>query len=260
MVMVGIQLQSVCVEYPIFGASTKSFKRAFLHVTTGGMLKTYQHHTTIQALRNITLELFPGDRVGLLGHNGSGKTTLLRVLAGIYEPHSGICRVVGSLTAILNLLSGINPEATGYENIRWCSLIHGLSPKDIEQNTKKIAEFSGLGDYLSLPAHTYSAGMLMRLAFSITATFTSDILLLDEVVETGDAAFQELAQMTFNKILERASIVVLSTHNTASILKYCNKLILMSQGQITFFGPVTEGLVVYHKGHTFNQTKASTEV
>src|SRR5262249_55489917 len=161
---------------PIYNVSARSFKKNFLRVATGGNVSQDASDTVVvRSLSDINLSLEHGDRVGLIGHNGSGKSTLLRLLATIYEPTGGDMFVDGNVSAMLDLMSGIESEFTGYENIIMRGATLGLSMKQIREKTAQIVEFTGLGDYLHMPVRTYSSGMMVRLAFAISTSINPDI-------------------------------------------------------------------------------------
>ena len=147
----------------------------------------------MRALDGIDLELKDGDRLGLIGHNGSGKTTLLRVLAGVYPPSGGSASIEGSISSFTDLTLGMDPEATGWENIIFRCAFMGMSFREAKRLSPAIAEFSELGEYLDLPTRTYSTGMFLRLAFAISTSIEPDILIMDEMIAAGDAQFIEKA-------------------------------------------------------------------
>ncbi|HZU37185.1 MAG TPA: ATP-binding cassette domain-containing protein, partial [Gemmataceae bacterium] len=144
----------------------------------------------VNALRNVNLRIEQGDRVGILGHNGAGKSTLLKLLAGIYPPTSGRLMVQGRISSLFDISLGFEPEANGWENISYRSYLQGETPRTLRHKKAAIAEFSELGEFLNMPIRYYSAGMVVRLAFSIATAIDPEILLVDEVLSVGDLAFQ----------------------------------------------------------------------
>jgi ABC-type polysaccharide/polyol phosphate transport system ATPase subunit len=245
--MAKINLQSVSVEYPIYNMSTRSFKKHFLRVATGGTVtEDANQHIVVKALNNISLTLEDGDRVGLIGHNGSGKSTMLRLLAGVYEPSQGDIQINGSISAILDLVSsGTELEFTGYENIILRGTLMGLTKKQIKQRLDDIITLTGLGDYLAMPVRTYSSGMVLRLAFAISTSIQPDILLIDEIFNAGDADFTQKAREKMISLLNQSNIVVMATHSNELIEEFCNKAILLEQGKVKFFGSVNNALELY---------------
>lgn len=245
--MSSIELKSVSVEFPIYGVSSRSLKKQLLRLGTGGKFGDADNSViTVKALENLTLNIDHGDRVGLIGHNGSGKSTLLRVLARIYEPTMGTCHIEGKVSALLDVMLGMDAESTGYENIVLRGIINGLSRKEIQGKKNEIASFTELGDYLSLPVRTYSTGMQLRLAFAIATAVMPEILILDEIVGTGDAVFIEKAEKRFDDMIKASHIVILASHDLNIIEKCCNKVVWLKAGKIEYFGGVTDGIDLYN--------------
>jgi lipopolysaccharide transport system ATP-binding protein len=231
--MSSIILENCSLELPIYGTINRSLKGAVMASATGGRIASASRNVTVvQALKNISLDIRPGDRIGIMGHNGSGKTSLLRMLAGIYEPTAGRIRVQGKVSSFINLGLGMDMEATGAENILLCGLMFGLGFDEIQALSPSIGEFSGLGDFLHMPVRTYSSGMLMRLVFSIVTSVEADILLMDEWLSVGDADFVEHAEERMQKLLDAASILVLATHDEETVQALCNKLVRLAHGEI----------------------------
>ncbi len=231
--MPSITLRNCSLDLPIYGTINRSFKGAIMASATGGRIASASKNVTVvQALKGISLEIRAGDRVGLMGHNGAGKTSLLRVLAGIYEPTAGQIRIEGKVSSFINLGLGIDPEATGNENILLCGLMFGLGFDDIQRLTPSIAEFSGLGDFLDIPVRTYSSGMVMRLIFSIVTSVPAEILVMDEWLSVGDAAFVEKAEARVTALVDQASILVLASHNEEMIHELCNVVVRLEHGEI----------------------------
>lgn len=201
-------------------------------VTGGRVAPTSRNITVVESLKNATFELNSGDKLGLVGHNGAGKTTLLKTLAGVYEPTSGYVQSRGRIANLLDVTMGMDFEGTGVENIRLKGLLHGLGRADIARKIPEIAEFSGLGPYVEMPVRAYSSGMLVRLAFSIATSFDADILLMDEWLGVGDADFNAKAQQRLAEIVQKASILVLASHNKDIISANCNRIIELEHGVV----------------------------
>lgn len=240
-----IQLNSLTIDFPIYHLNARSIRKRFLRLTGGALRKETAHTVIVKALDNITFTLEHGDRVGLIGHNGAGKSTLLRVLAKIYEPSYGSINIEGRVSPLLNVMLGINPESTGYENILVRGLLLGLKKEEIQVKMQEIAEFTELGEYLSVPIRTYSAGMQLRLAFAVATCIKPDILLMDEMIEAGDAAFKKKAEGRLKEFIEQSSIMVLASHSNETIKKLCNKIILLEKGQLKYFGDLEAGFEKY---------------
>ena len=237
--MAYVSAERISVEFPIWNPSRRSLKNAVLRATTGGRLaRETATRVVIQALSDLSFEFSRGDRVGLVGHNGSGKTTLLRVLTGIYEPVRGRLDVTGRVSSLLDLSLGMDHEATGYENIVLRGVLMGLAPSAIEKKVDEIAEFSELGDYLSMPIRTYSSGMLLRLAFAVSTAVAPEILLLDEWLSVGDASFREKAERRLLEMIESSAIVVLASHDVDLIRRFCSRMLRLDHGRVISDEPI----------------------
>ncbi|WP_342228085.1 ABC transporter ATP-binding protein [Rickettsiella endosymbiont of Rhagonycha lignosa] len=241
-----IQLDSLTIDFPIYHLNARSIRKRFLRITGGALRKETEHTVVVKALDSITLTLEHGDRVGLIGHNGAGKSTLLRVLAKIYEPTQGNISIAGKVSPLLNVMLGINPESTGYENILVRGLLLGLSEREIQEKMTEIADFTELGEYLSVPIRTYSAGMQLRLAFAVATCIKPEILLMDEMIEAGDATFKKKAEKRLAEFIEQSSIMVLASHSNETIQRLCNKVALLEKGELRYFGAIEEGFERYN--------------
>jgi ABC-type polysaccharide/polyol phosphate transport system ATPase subunit len=246
--MPSVILEDVYVEFPIYGTQ-RSLRKVFLARATGGLI----HHVAagrdrvvVKALNGVSLRLEQGDRLGLVGHNGAGKSTLLKVIAGVYEPVTGRVLANGKITSCLDLLPGLDPEDTGYENIITSGLLLGMDRDEIESKIPDIEEFTELGEYLALPVRTYSAGMIVRLGFSLATAVDPGVLLMDEGISTGDARFAERASRRLRSFIDRSSILVLASHSDELIRSWCNKAALLAAGRVVQLGEVEEVLSAYH--------------
>lgn len=230
--MAHISAEGICVEFPIWNPSRRSLKNAVLRATTGGRLaRETSTRFIVRALSDLSFEFSRGDRIGLVGRNGSGKTTLLRVLTGIYEPIRGRLEVSGRVSSLLDLSLGMDHEATGLENIVLRGVLMGLSPSAIESKIDEIADFSELGDYLSMPIRTYSSGMLLRLAFAVSTSVAPEILLLDEWLSVGDASFRDKAEGRLVELIESSAIMVLASHDESLIRRFCSRMLRLEHGR-----------------------------
>lgn len=242
--MAFIRLSKVGVSFPIHNADSTSFQ---LHLFNrlGGEVAQHQHATFVRALNGIDLDLQDGDRLGLIGHNGAGKTTLLRVLSGVYDPSEGELECQGQISSFTDIALGMDPEATGYENIIFRSVFLGMTFEEARAHAPAIAEFSELGDYLSLPARTYSSGMFVRLAFAISTAIRPEIMIMDEMIGAGDQAFMAKARKRIDDMLAQASILVIASHDPHIITSFCNRLAWMEHGKIRHIGGVEEVWTMY---------------
>jgi len=248
-----IKLENVILDFPIPQKVKKLENKKNVDQATGGMMGTQTDGKyALRALDNISFTLQPGDKLGLIGHNGAGKTTLLRVMAGLYAPTSGTVTAEGKVTALLNLSFGMDPEATGYENILLRGLYLGMSRAEIKSKTECIADFSELSDFLNLPVRTYSAGMRARLAFAVSMHIDASTVLLDEAIGAGDAAFFQKARQKLDSMVSGATLVFAS-HSNQTIREICNKGLLLEHGKIKAFGDLDEVLNTYEQRTQMNQ-------
>jgi ABC-2 type transport system ATP-binding protein/lipopolysaccharide transport system ATP-binding protein len=244
--MAEISLHDVTVDFPIYDGVSRSLKNRIVTASTGGRISAGSGQATVvKALDQITLAIEHGDRVGLIGHNGAGKTTLLRVLAGIYTPMRGRVRRIGKVAPLFDTGFGMDADATGYENIRLRGLYLGLTKKQIDDRLDEIAAFAELGSFLGMPMRTYSAGMWTRLAFAVSTSIDPEILLLDEQIGAGDAAFMVKATKRLEELIERSGILVLASHSDDAVRRLCNKGVVLEHGRAKFFGPVDEAFEAY---------------
>ena len=247
--MAKITLKQASVVLPIFNSSSRSITNTLVSAATGGVLTAQKGgHISIEALKNLDLEIVSGDRIGIVGHNGSGKSTLLRLLSGIYEPSSGEIDRTGSISSLVDISLGINPESTGRENIFLRGKLMGLSRKEIEEKIDEIIEFSELGDYINLPVRIYSSGMLLRLAFAVSTSITADILIMDEWLSVGDGSFAERASKRLKELVDNSEILVVASHTRSLIEETCNKVVWLEHGVIRKIGPVAELVPEYFGG------------
>lgn len=232
--MAHIRFENVTVQYPIYNAHSMSLRNQLVRIGTGGRLaKESSNVVTITALSGVSFELNEGDTVGLVGHNGSGKTTLLRTMAGIYPPVAGEVQRQGRVSTIIELGSGLDVELSGYENIVRMGMLLGSSHQEMEAAIPDIESFTELGDFLSMPVRTYSSGMIMRLMFAVGTAIRPEILLIDEMFGTGDAAFQEKAHSRMNELISAAKIFVFASHSPDLIKKYCRRVFSLEHGSLT---------------------------
>ena len=243
--MASISLHNASVEIPVFAVGNNSLKTTLLRKAVGGKFAQTGHNLIINAFTDVSLEVRDGERIGLIGQNGAGKTTLLRVLAGVYPPTSGKVQIIGRVSPMFDISLGMSPNSTGLENIRVCGALWGLSRSEIAAGIADIEEFTELGDYLKIPVRTYSTGMLLRLSFAIATLRQPEILLLDEIIGVGDASFMAKAKARLAKIVDRAQILVVSSHSDFIIRDFCEKVIWLDKGGIAAFGPVEDVLAAY---------------
>ncbi|MBC7800888.1 MAG: ABC transporter ATP-binding protein [Gemmatimonadaceae bacterium] len=227
-----VDVHGVHVSFPIYHGNSRSLKRTMFAAASGRLQEDSRHRIVVQALRDVSLSLRAGDRLGLIGGNGAGKTTLLRTLAGIYEPVVGRVHVQGTIGALLDPNLGMNPELTGRENIALRGLYNGLPGPAIRRLEEDVQEFAELAEFLDLPVRFYSSGMVIRLGFALATAIRPQVLLMDEWFLAGDAAFMEKARERLEDMVRGAEILVLSTHSTAIVLEWCTRVIWLDQGRV----------------------------
>jgi lipopolysaccharide transport system ATP-binding protein len=236
-----IKFTDVSVEFPIFNANSRSLTSRFLNIATGGKLDANSNGLVIvRALSDLNFQFSEGDRVGILGHNGAGKSTLLRTLGGIYKPSRGSAVISGSTGSLIDISLGINPEATGRENIYIRGALLGLTKLEIKTQFDSIVEFSELGDFIEMPVRTYSSGMHLRLAFSVSTIVHPEILLMDEWLSVGDESFRTKAENRLKELVRSTKILALATHSRELVESVCNRAIWLEHGQIKMDGPSSE--------------------
>ena len=228
-----ISARDLTVDFPTYTAD-RSLKRTILRATTGGRIESdSKAHISVRALDGLNFEIAAGERIGIYGHNGSGKTTLLRVLTGAYAPTAGYLEVRGRVASLLDISMGMEGDASGWENIVLRGLMMGMRPDEIDARMDVIAEFTGLGQYLDMPLRTYSSGMQVRLAFSVSTVINADVLLLDEWLSVGDAEFQQKATRRLHELIEKSSIMVIASHSQELLKEICTRVFKMGHGKIT---------------------------
>ncbi|HEY1798040.1 MAG TPA: ABC transporter ATP-binding protein [Stellaceae bacterium] len=239
--MAFVRLRGVSVEFPIYSGGSRSLKKLVLSKTTqGNVASDARDRVIVQALTDIDLEVGHGDRLALVGVNGAGKSTLLKVLAGIFEPTRGRMQAEGRVSALLTAQVGLNPEATGRENIITRGMYLDIHPRAMREHVDEIADFTELGYYIDMPVRTYSAGMIIRLCFAVATAFPPEILLMDEWILAGDSNFLQKARKRMETFVAGSSILVLASHAMPLLEEWCNRAVLLDGGRIVASGTVAE--------------------
>ena len=197
------------------------------------------------ALRAVSFELRPSERLGVIGRNGAGKSTLLQILAGTLTPTEGDVAVRGRVSAILELGSGFNPEFTGRENVFLNAALLGLPREAVEQRLDEILAFADIGQFVEQPVKTYSSGMVVRLAFAISTTLDPDVLILDEALAVGDVFFAQKCFRRLDELRSRGTAIVLVTHDVTAVSQFCSSLLVLDQGSAIFQGDPVQGIRLY---------------
>ncbi|MET4807386.1 ABC transporter ATP-binding protein [Limibacillus sp. MBR-115] len=251
-----IRATAVSLDLPLLGDKVQETERGGSRSVGGRLTRLIGSRGQVRALDSISFELNHGDRVGIIGRNGAGKSTLLRLIAGIYQPSAGTLAVEGRLSTLFTNRIGLNERATGRENIRLAGHLLGMSSAQIETLLPEIAAFSELEDFIDLPLRTYSSGMSVRLGFAIATALDPDILLIDEVFGAGDRSFQNKAQERVRRLIEDAGTLVLASHSSALLRRFCSSIIWLDHGELKAFGSTDAVLAEYELSIASKQTTA----
>ena len=235
-----IVLDNVTVDFPIFNATNRSLKNTIMQSATGGRVDFGASETIVRSLDSVTFEVNPGDRVGLVGHNGAGKSTLLRVLSRIYVPTSGKAIITGRVGSLVDISLGIDPEATGRENILLRGVLMGLKRSEVMSRMDEIVEFSELGNFIDMPVRTYSSGMHLRLAFSVSTIIRPEILIMDEWLSVGDERFNKKATERLDNLVEQSKCLIIASHSKELIERVCNRALWFEHGKLIMDGSPNE--------------------
>lgn len=240
-----IKMDHVNMAYPSTLYNTFSIKDAM--IAWAKREKQKKLLKDVQALKDFSLHVKEGERVGVIGHNGAGKSTLLKTIAGIYPIESGTVQTEGQIRALFEISLGFDLESSGRDNILYRGLLLGATPAEMAEKTEEIIRFTDIGDFIDYPVKAYSSGMLVRLAFAVSTCIKGDILLLDEVVGAGDASFMVKARRRIYDLMDQSKLMVFVTHDMATMQEVCNRTILMDHGTIIFDGTPADALKEYQK-------------
>src|SRR5205809_8114175 len=240
-----VSMRGVGKRYKIFQHRRDHLFDAFGFAKVLPWLRT--DHEDFWALREIEFDLRKGDRIGIIGRNGAGKTTLLKLITGKLKPAAGTVEVEGDVNALLDVSGGFHSEFTGRENVRGALTYQGLSNKEIRAAEKEIAEFTDLRKFFDQPFKTYSLGMQARLTFACATVFVPDVLIVDEVLGAGDAAFYRRSTDRMRELMNSGASVLLVSHAMQQIQRFCNEAIWLERGQIVMRGSTTEVVKAYDK-------------
>jgi ABC-2 type transport system ATP-binding protein len=234
-----VRLEQVSLRYRLAQQRVHSFKEYALQMVTGSL-----KYRELWALRDVDLALHGGEVVGIVGRNGAGKSTLLKVIAGVFQPTRGRVSVTGRVSPLLELGTGFDDELTGRENIFLNALLLGRSRREVRDRVDEIVDFAELGDFIDAPLRNYSSGMVARLGFAIATAWEPEILILDEVLSVGDAAFQVKCHQRMQRIRGRTATIIMVSHSRTSVLEECTRCIWLADGQVMADG--TPAVVFEH--------------
>lgn len=247
-----VHLEGVALSYRLAKQRIPSLKEYAIHWMRGAL-----SYEKLWALREVSLTIRKGERVGIVGRNGAGKSTLLKVISRVLKPTQGKAEIRGRLAPILELGTGFDYELTGLENIYLNALLLGRSRREIDERIEWIVEFSGLGDFIRSPIRNYSSGMYARLGFSIATAWLPDILILDEVLTVGDSAFTEKCEARLAEFHDAGTTVLMVSHVAQAVRENCDRCIWLDAGRLRADGPTEEVLDLYaHAGTEPDQRAA----
>jgi ABC-type polysaccharide/polyol phosphate transport system ATPase subunit len=239
---VAINVQELGVKY-----SLRFTRKTTVRQTLTGRMRRRDQDTTFWALREVTFKVVRGESLAVIGPNGAGKSTLLQVLAGIITPSAGVVEVVGHVSSLLTLGAGFDGDLSGRDNIRLAGAFMGLDHRTVDERLPAMVEYADLGPFIDAPIKTYSSGMRARLGFAIATSVEPDILLLDEVLATGDAAFREKSKARVLELVRQAKAIVLVTHDMTWVTEYCNRAMLLEKGRIVAEGKPEEVVAIHYE-------------
>lgn len=237
--MLAIKAKNIVKKYSLYDNKRNRLKEAF-------SLSGKKYHKDFYALNGLSFEVEKGECVGLIGLNGSGKSTLLKILAGVLTQSEGVLEINGTVSALLELGAGFNPEYTGLENIYLNAMVMGFTEEETRAKLKNILDFADIGDFINQPVKVYSSGMFVRLAFAVAINVEPDVLLIDEALSVGDIFFQQKCYQKMKTLAGKATVVFVS-HDMNAMTKFCRRIILLNHGEIVFDGDPNEAITEYYK-------------
>lgn len=245
-----ISVKDVYLNIPVFApGQQRLLHKPTLSSFVGGNIEGQGGHIQVLALQGVSFDIKEGEHLALVGHNGAGKTTLLKVIAGILPPSRGVVETRGSIGCLFDVGVTVNPDMTGFEAVKFHSLIHGRATDDFRDVAADVDEFTGLGPYLNLPIRIYSDGMRARLIAALATAWRRDILLIDEGIGAGDQDFQDRFVHRVAAFLKSAGLLVIASHNHELLKRHCSRGIVLSHGAVHMSGTLDEALAAYSQLH-----------
>lgn len=235
-----IEVNNVSMRFNMAGDKINSLKEYFVQKISGKLQRK-----EFWALKDVSFEVDQGEVVGIIGHNGAGKSTILKVISGILSPTKGEVKIHGNIVPMLELGSGFDYDLTGRENIYLNGAILGYSEEFLKEKYDEILAFSELGEFIEMPIRNYSSGMLMRLAFSIATVVHPEIMIVDEILSVGDAAFQEKSQKRMLELMSGGTTVLFVSHSIAQIEEMCSRVVWLDHGTVKMIGEASEVCAAY---------------
>jgi ABC-type polysaccharide/polyol phosphate transport system ATPase subunit len=235
-----IELENVTQRYRVISERPDTIRELFS--------KFFRHKTRFHdfdALKDVTVNVAPGEMLGIIGRNGSGKSTMLKIIAGVYRPTAGRVEVRGAIAPLIELGAGFHNELTGRENILLNGLLLGYSKREMLARQDSIVEFAGIGDFIDAPVKQYSSGMYTRLAFAVATEVDPDILLVDEILAVGDMAFQAKCFERLRRFRAAGKTILLVTHSMDQVRKFCDRAIFLEKGQVLVDGDSEQAIDLF---------------
>lgn len=247
-----IQVKDLSKVYKLYNKPSDRLKE-----TLGFHVDAREHY----ALKHVNFEIRKGETVGIIGTNGSGKSTILKIITGVLNPTGGEVNVDGRISALLELGAGFNMEYTGIENVYLNGTMLGFTKEEIDERLDNILEFADIGDFVNQPVKSYSSGMFVRLAFAVAINIDPEILIVDEALSVGDVFFQAKCYRKFEDFKKEGKTILFVSHDLGSITKYCDRAILLNQGEKIFEGIPKEAVDIYKKVlvHQFDPSELETD-
>ncbi len=246
-----LEMRDVSLQIPVFTTEMRSLGSTLLRSVTGGVLRRKGSGAVVEALRDVNLTVFHGERIALIGHNGAGKSTFLRLVSGIYRPSSGHMSVHAYVYPMINKSFVTSPELSGLQAVKAHYLMLNGTMRDFPEFLEDVIAFSGLGDYIHLPIKGYSQGMVARLLFAVLTGIAHDCLALDEGIGAGDQRFVEAAQMRLDAFMAKAGTLFLASHSVDLLRRFCRRGLVFDSGRIVCDQPLEEALA-YYQDHLTN--------
>lgn len=240
MTELAINVKNIKKTYKLYDKPSLRIREAF-------SLSGRKYHKEFHALKDISFEVKRGEMLGIIGKNGAGKSTLLKIITGVLTPTEGSVEINGKVSALLELGAGFNPEYTGIENIYLNGSMIGYTEKEMDTKIEDIIQFADIGDFIYQPVKSYSSGMFARLAFAVSINVEPDILIVDEALSVGDVFFQAKCYKKLNDLKNSGKTILFVTHDMGSVIKYCNRAILINNGVIAAEGKPAEIVDIYKK-------------
>ena len=237
-----VQVDHVSMVFNLANEKVQSLKESFIKIARRELM--FKEFTAVD---DASFTVNRGDVFGLVGTNGSGKSTMLKIIAGVLEPSKGTCTVNGTISPLIELGAGFDPELTARENIYLNGALLGHSKKFLDEHIKDIIDFAELHDFMEMPLKNYSSGMVARIAFAIATVTEPDLLIVDEVLSVGDFLFQQKCENRINDMIERGTTVLIVSHDTSQIERLCNRALWIEKSKLKMLGDAKEVCAAYRE-------------